>query len=156
MGGKQTLTEPLQSGPMDDPLQRACVSLAIHGDHLVPDELTSLLGHQPDVGVRKGEIYSSANRRTQQARSGLWISRADYREPPCIDKQIADLLNSFPDDLALWRRLTTDFDCYINVGVWFTDDSWTGGFDLEPHTLRMLGERGLKVDFDMYAPGVSN
>lgn len=73
-----------------------------------------------------------------------------------IDNQIADLLNSLPNNLSLWPRLTTDFDCYINVGVWFTDNSWTGGFCLQAQTLRMLGERGLKVDFDMYAPGVSN
>lgn len=141
---------------MEDPLRRACVSLAIHGDHLVPDELTSLLGCQPDVGVRKDETYSTSSGGTREARSGLWISRGCYREPPCIDKQIADLLNGLPGEHTLWTRLTTDFDCYINVGVWFMEDSWTGGFGLQAQTLRMLGERGLKVDFDMYAPGVSN
>ena len=65
---------------MNDPLQRACVSLAIHGDDLVPDELSALLGVQPDVGVRKGETFGSRGRpgTAITAATGKWIRASDY------------------------------------------------------------------------------
>lgn len=142
---------------MNDSLQRAEVSLLIHGDELIPDELTSLLGVQPEIGVRKGETYTRPGHRgALTARSGMWIVGSGDREPPKIDEQIAGLLGSMPEDVDVWADLTTRFDCYVAVGLWFTDESWTGGFILEPKTLGMLAERRLTIDFDMYAPAASD
>ncbi len=139
-----------------DNLHRASVTLLIHGDDLVPEELTSLMGRQPMIGARKGGTFPGHNGREVTARTGKWILGTGYREPPCIDQQINELLSSFPAGADLWQDLTTRFDCYVTVGVYFDDDSWTGGIVLEAQTLRMLGERGLAIDFDMYAPGASN
>lgn len=141
---------------MNDPLQRASVTLLIHGDDLVPDELNSLLGCQPTIGARKGETFIGHNGRLVTARTGKWVLATDLREPPCIDEQITELLNSLPEDISVWHGLTTRFDCYVTVGIWFAEDSWTGGFVLEPQSLSMLGERRLAIDFDIYAPGASN
>lgn len=139
-----------------DPLQRASVTLLINDDDLVPEELTALLGREPDTGVRKGESFVPHHGGVRTARTGMWHLSTGYREPPNIDQQITELLRSLPDSLAIWGDLTTRFDCcYITVGVYFADDSWTGGIFLEPQTLLMLGERGLAIDFDMYAPGAS-
>jgi hypothetical protein len=141
---------------MDDPLQRASVTLLIHGDDLVPEELTALLGREPEIGVRKGQTFVAQRSRVSIARTGKWILGTGYREPPSIDTQIRELLNSLPAGLDIWSDLTARFDCLLTVGVYFADDSWTGGILLEAQTLRMLGERGLAIDFDMYAPGASN
>jgi hypothetical protein len=141
---------------MDDPLQRASVTLLIHGDDLVPEELTALLGREPEIGVRKGQTFVAQRSRVIIARTGKWILGTGYREPPSIDTQIRELLNSLPAGLDIWSDLTARFDCLLTVGVYFADDSWTGGILLEAQTLRMLGERGLAIDFDMYAPGASN
>jgi hypothetical protein len=138
-----------------DKLQRACVTLLIHGDDLVPEELTALLGRQPEIGVRKGETYFGYDVRGRPARTGMWHFGTDYREPPFIDEQITELLGSLSNNFDAWSDLTARFDCYVTVGVYFADDSWTGGIVLQPQTLRMLGERGLAIDFDMYAPGAS-
>jgi Domain of unknown function (DUF4279) len=141
---------------MNDPLQRASVTLLIHGDDLVPDELTSVMGRQPRTGVRKGECFKGHNGRSVTARTGMWQIGTGYREPPSIDEQITELLKSLPERSDLWHDLTARFDCYVTVGVYFANDSWTGGIILQPQTLRMLAERGLPIDFDMYAPAASN
>jgi hypothetical protein len=142
---------------MNDPLQRASVTLLINDDDLVPEELTALLGREPDTGVRKAESFVAHHGRLVTARTGMWHLGTGYREPPDIDQQISELLGSLPDSLAIWSDLTTRFECcYITVGVYFADHSWTGGIFLKPQTLLMLGQRGLAIDFDMYAPGASN
>lgn len=143
---------------MNDPLQRACVTLLINGDDLIPEELTALLGQHPEIGVRKGETFMGRGRpgTAVTARTGMWHFGTGYREPPRIDQQVIQLLTRLPEDANIWTDLTTKYVCYVAVGVYFSDDSWTGGFTLEPVTLRMLGERGLTIDFDMYAPAASH
>ena len=140
---------------MNDYLQRASVTLLIHGDDLIPDELTTLLGCEPEFATRKGETSIIRNRGTVVARRGQWHLGTGDREPPCIDQQINELLAKLPDDIALWNSLTERFDCYLALGVFFVDDSWTAGIMLQPKTLYMVGERGLLLDFDMYAPAAS-
>lgn len=139
---------------MNDSLHRASVTLLIQGDHLVPDELSAILGVQPEVGVRKGESFASRGRpgTAVTASTGKWIFGTGYREPPNIDEQIAELLSTLPDCAETWNDLTTMFDCYVTVGAYFMTDSWTGGLVLRPGTLGMLAERGLAIDFDIYAP----
>lgn len=142
---------------MNDPLQRASVTLLINDDDLVPEELTAVLGREPTRGVRKGESFVAHHGRVITAQTGMWHLGTGDREPPDIDQQITDLLGNLPGSLAIWSDLTTRFDCCcIAVGVYFADDSWTGGIFLGSQTLLMLGERGLAIDFDMYAPGASN
>ncbi len=152
------MNDPVNSARLNDPLQRASVTLLIRDDDLVPEELTALLGRNPDHAVRKGETFISRGRAGHEvtAKTGMWLAGSGWRAPPNIDEQITDLLRSLPDSLSLWNDLTKRFDCYVTVGLYFDDDSWTGGIVLEAETLRMLGERGLAIDFDMYAPGASN
>ena len=139
-----------------DNLKRAMATLLIYGDELVPDELTALLGAPPKLGVRRGESFVGHQGNLITAKTGRWDVGTGWREPPCIDKMICEVLHSLAEGTELWRDLTTRFDCYLSVGLYFYDDSWTGGITLEPQTLRMLGERGLALDLDMYAPGASN
>jgi hypothetical protein len=85
----------------------------------------------------------------------MWQVGTGYPQPPSVDDQITELLDSLPENCDLWNDVTGRFDCHVTVGIYFADDSWTGGIVLESQTLRMLGERGLAIDFDMYAPGTS-
>jgi hypothetical protein len=43
-----------------DNLKRATVSVLIDGDDLVPAEITTLLGANPRLGVRKDEVFLGA------------------------------------------------------------------------------------------------
>lgn len=117
-----------------------------------------MLGAEPDLGVRKGETFMNrgAVGSVITANTGKWHLGTGVREPCNVSEQIAELLNRVPDDPHVWTELTNRFVCFISVGAWFIDDSWTGGLTIEPRTLGMLAERGLAIDFDMYAPAASD
>lgn len=138
-----------------DNLERASVTLLIDGDDLVPEEVTAMLGAEPEVSVRKGETFVSRGRPglTVTASTGKWILGTGYCRPPSIDTQIMELLNRLAGDIEVWNDIHSRFNCYVTVGVYFDEDSWTGGIILEAETLRLLADRGLAIDFDMYAPG---
>ena len=136
-----------------DNLQRASVSFSISDDNLNPTEISSLLGAEPSRGVRKGETFYGQQGRPVQARTGMWQIGSGYSTAPELDAQIAALLNRMTNNLKVWTKLTRRYNCYLSVGGWFND--WTGGFTLKAATLRLLGERGLSLDFDLYAPAAS-
>jgi Domain of unknown function (DUF4279) len=140
-----------------DNLERASVTLLIDGDDLVPEEVTAMLGAEPEVGVRKGETFVSRGSPslTVTASTGKWILGTGDRRPPSIDTQIMELLSGLAGDIKVWNEIHSRFNCYVTVGVYFDEDSWTGGIVLEADTLRLLADRRLAIDFDMYAPGAS-
>ena len=137
-----------------DSLERGSATLLIFGDDLVPDEITALLGTSPRLGVRNGEKFVASNGKEVVAPTGKWIFGGDYRSPPSLDEQISQLLLALPNDPKIWDDLTSRFDCCLSVGAYFAD--WTGGITLEPATLKLLAERNLPIDFDMYAPNASD
>jgi hypothetical protein len=70
--------------------------------------------------------------------------------PGDLDGQIAGLLAGTTEDLAVWQRLTSAYDADIFCGLFLEEGN--EGISLSPQTLRLLGERGIKLDFDIYAP----
>ena len=137
-----------------DNLERAMVSLLIHGDELVPEEVSALLGALPDIGVRKGESFLSSSGKTIAAKTGRWTFTLGWRAAPDIDELIMELLGALSEKVEVWDDLAARFDCYLSVGLYFVD--CTGGMVFRPGTLRAVGERGLTLDFDMYASVASS
>jgi hypothetical protein len=62
-----------------DNLQRACVSLSIDEDDLVPSEVTALLGAEPRLGVAKDETFLASHGKYIQARTGMWQFGGDRK-----------------------------------------------------------------------------
>jgi hypothetical protein len=112
-----------------------------------------LLGAEPVVGVRKGEIYLGYGGKQKEAKTGRWQLSTGYESLPHIGRQISSLLDKLTSDLNVWQDMKERFGCHISVGGYFKD--WTGGFFLEADTLILLVDRGLGVDFDLYAPDTS-
>ncbi|WP_158453932.1 DUF4279 domain-containing protein [Novosphingobium sp. MD-1] len=139
---------------MTDALQRAIVSLSITEDELDPDEITTLLAAKPQLGVRKGETFTSYDGKQITARTGMWRFGGDWENAPIIGNQIATLFERLTQDLTIWKSVTSRFHCHVSVGGYFRD--WTGGLTLEPGALMLLAERGLAIDFDLYAPIASD
>ena|SRR5689334_3702103 len=137
-----------------DSLQRASATLVVTGDNLDASELTALLGQTPALGVGKGQSFAASHGAEIKARTGNWTFGGDWRSPPNIDEQIAELLSALPSDLNVWGELTSRFDCWLTVGAYLKD--WTGGLTLAPVTLKLLAERHLSIDFDLYAPAASD
>ena len=135
---------------MTDALQRAIVSLYISDDDLDPQEITDLLGGKPRLAVRKGEVFTGHRGDQITARTGQWLFGGDWENEPSISQQIATLLSQLTQDLDVWKSLTDRFHCYVAVGGYF--NARTGGVTLEPQALMLMAERGLAIDFDLYAP----
>ena len=136
-----------------DSLQRAAVSVLIDGDDLIPSHITALLGQVPRLGVCKGEVFSATHGKQIEAKTGMWQFGGDWESPPDLDRQIANLLTSLTGEMSAWEGVTDGFNCYLSVGGYFHD--WTGGMLLQPNTLKLLAERNLAIDFDLYAPAAS-
>ena len=136
-----------------DNLQRAIVSLLIDGDDLVPAEVTKTLRSSPQLGVVKGQAYLVTDGRTIEAKTGMWQFRGDWESSPHLDRQIGDILSALTSDISAWKEITTRFHCHISIAGYFHD--WTGGMKLSPDTLKLLADRSLPIDFDLYAPAIS-
>ena len=105
-----------------------------------------MLGAQPTLGVRKGETFRASHGRHVEASTGKWHFGGEWRSPPDLDAQIAELLLALPNDRGLWEELTKQFHCYLSVGAYLLE--WTGGLTLAPVTTKLLAERQLPIDFD--------
>ncbi len=138
---------------MTDALQRAIATLWIDGDDLDPEEITRLLGGNPRSDVRKGQTFLDQSDRLITARTGRWRFGGDWENEPNVGDQIAVLLAQLSQDLDVWTSITSRYHCYMCVGGYLR--GWTGGITFEPHILTLLAERGLSIDFDLYAPDMS-
>jgi len=137
-----------------DSLQRATVSLLIDGDDLVPSEVTAILGGSPQFGVVKGEVFVAKHGKKTESTTGKWRFGGDWESPPHLDRQISEVLSGLTDDMSSWMEVTSRYHCYLSVGGYFND--WTGGMTLSPETLKLLADRNLPIDFDLYAPAASD
>ena len=54
------------------------------------------------------------------------------------------------DDLAVWRRLADRFRVDVFCGFFMRDAN--EGISVSPLTLKRLGERGIELGLDIYAP----
>jgi hypothetical protein len=132
-------------------IHRAVATLRIIGSDLEPERITAILGGEPTRAERKGqEIVSADGKRTRLARFGHWRREAEATQPSDINAQVKQLLNGLTKDLSVWHSLTKQFKVDIFCS-WFMNES-NEGEDINPETLLLLGERGISLGLDIYAP----
>lgn len=132
-------------------VHRAVATLRIIGDDLKPEEVSSLLGAAPSHSHTKGqELPSKEGRPPRIARFGRWSVDAPATEPENLDLQVAQILEGLSNDLELWRSLAKQYKVDLFCG-WFMKES-NEGVDIKPVTLAALGQRGISLALDIYAP----
>lgn len=132
-------------------LERAVATLRISGDDLIPDDISQRLGASPTRAQRKGEVIPiGTSGRSRIARTGLWMLSANDTAPENLDGQVAELLGRLSTDLSVWRSLSKRFDIDLFCG-WFMGGS-NEGVEIASATLLALGERGIRLGIDLYAP----
>jgi hypothetical protein len=133
-------------------LARSAASLRIAGDDLVPEEVSLLLGAQPTHAQRKGqELPSKFGVRV--ARFGHWRLHAEETKPENLDAQVAEILDQLTTNLDVWHDLASRFRIDLFCG-WFMEEG-NEGVCISPSTLQALGERGIKLGLDIYAPSTT-
>jgi hypothetical protein len=132
-------------------LGSTAASLGFAGDDLDPAEITRLVGYEPSFAGRKGEPRRSASTSREFApyRTGLWTLRAPNREPGDLDAQIRELLASVTDNPETWKRLKR-YEPHIFCGLFMKETN--EGEVITVSTLKMLADRGIEMQFDIYAP----
>jgi Domain of unknown function (DUF4279) len=129
-------------------INRAVATLRVRGEELNPSEITRLLGSEPTYAYSKGEVLARPKGRI--AKFGMWQLEAAPLEPSDFNTQVASLLDQLTQELQIWQELTAKYDISLFCG-WFMRES-NEGEDLSSKTLISLGQRGLSLGLDIYAP----
>jgi hypothetical protein len=124
-------------------------ALRVIGDDVVPQEISALLGAEPTHAQRKGDTVPTTSG-GRIAAFGLWRLSAPDKEPEDLDGQVSWLLSQLTQDLEAWRFISRQFRIDLFCG-WFMDGT-NEGVSLSPATLLALGERGIELGVDLYAP----
>jgi Domain of unknown function (DUF4279) len=131
----------------------ACsVRLRFFGKDLDPDEITQLLGVEPTVSYRKGDILRGKQYDIVQ-KIGSWRLAIEKSVDVELEDQINELLDRLPPDLNIWQDLTKRFEADLFCGLWM--ERWNRCLDFAPQTLLRIGERGLRLDLDIYAENIN-
>jgi hypothetical protein len=128
------------------------ITLRIIGDTLDPKEITTTLKHQPTIAYQKGDdMLRSDGSIIKAARFGRWSLRFTPESLPfedCCDA-VEHILTLFPDNIEVWRSITslhrTDF--FIGLRL----EAENRGIEVSPKLMLSLGERGVKIGFDIYS-----
>lgn len=128
----------------------SATTLRLFGEILEPSEVTILLGCQPSVTERKGEVIRYSSGRERIAKYGQWRLEAVDAKPGDIENQIRYLLGQVSDDMEVWKRLSENFDIDIFCGLFM--NTANDGVSLSPELMVMLGQRGIALSLDVYEP----
>lgn len=132
-------------------IAQSSAGLSFFGDDLDPVEFTRLLGGKPTYAIKKGDLHTyPPNQSPRIARTGSWRLNSEYEAGDQLDRQIADILKRLTSDLAIWADLVSRFKVRMFCGVWLDEEDLGQGLTLTPQTLLSLGERGIKLDLDIY------
>jgi hypothetical protein len=126
-------------------------SLTVVGAQVDPDEITRLLGADPDRSHRVGDLVST--RSTARRTTGAWTisTAATIPDTAPLATHVSALLARVTSDLAIWRSLGGRHSLRVFVG-WFMTRANEGTL-LGPALLEELGQRCLCLDFDVYSMG---
>ena len=140
-----------RSGPAMSTISKTKVSLRFQGDLLQPEDLSRDLGCAPNLAAAKGHPWHTPQGTARIARTGMWHKRVEACSSGDIDGQVSELLSLMTSDLAVWKRLTTDFQADVFCGLFL--DEMNQGIELGRTTLQTLAARGLLIGLDVYGAG---
>lgn len=131
------------------PVDSASVSLRIVGHDVDPAEISTLLSCESTEAARTGDVLTRPDGRTRTVPKGFWRLSTDRQATDLAD-QIESLLAKLTSDVAVWQSLTDRFDVDLFCGLFL--ETTNRGIELPARLLSALGERHLRIGFDIYAP----
>ena len=129
-------------------VNETAASLIVYGEDLDPDHVTKMLGCLPSKAFRKGEVLGKPGR-TRIAKSGHWSLSASRATAGDLNAQCMELFGKTSDDLSVWRRLAEDYQVELFVGAFLKGTN--EGLSILPETLASVGERHVRLEFDIYS-----
>jgi hypothetical protein len=130
--------------------EKSVASLRIIGDALIPEDITKRLGTAPSKAYRKGEIRQTKGGSTVEHKTGFWSLHALAKYPEDLNIQVVELLSKLTNDLNVWRNLSEQYKIDVFCGLFMENSN--DGVTLSPTVMALLGERGIELGLDIYAP----
>ena len=81
-------------------------------------------------------------------KTGGWRLAVEENPQGDLDAQIKELFAQLSSDLSIWRELASKFEIDVFCGVFMKTGN--DGVDFSAATLRLLWERGARLDLDIY------
>jgi Domain of unknown function (DUF4279) len=134
------------------PIPWFSISLTVSADDLDPDEITRLLGVQPDRAQRKGVPLPRHDGSPGRVPTfGAWSIRLLREETTewDVEEAIALVLDRVAVNDEVWRQAVSNTNVRIFIGL--TLDTFNRGFGFAPALLKRIGDLGIQLDFDVYA-----
>jgi hypothetical protein len=133
------------------PIEWFSITLRIIAEDLIPDDVSKLMGCEPDASQQKGKpVLREDGSVMRVARFGAWklnLKPEDTDEWECAEAMML-VLRRLPSSIGLWHRLAKRYKVDFFVGL--SMPSKNKGFVLSPAVMRYLGDRGIAVGFDVY------
>jgi len=87
------------------------------------------------------------------ARTGSWNRSSGEAEGDALDAQIDLILSPLTPDLRVWKDLGARFKLDMFCGIWM--DAANQGTGLSPAGMKLLADRGIPLELDIYFEGSS-
>ncbi len=130
-------------------VHKSKLSLRVSGESLVPTEITHLLGASPTFSQARGDsIRVNDGTSVRIARFGMWLLSVNDRSPENLEGQLRELFEQLTDNLNVWRQIQKDYSADILCGLFMQGSN--EGFAISTGAMRMIADRGLTIEFDMY------
>jgi hypothetical protein len=142
---------PAGTVQLGGPINWFKITLRIVGENLVPEEITAVMGREPDDAHQKDKpLYRRDGTLMRIPKSGGWraVLRPDSTDEWSCGEAILELLATIPSDVSVWHALTEKYTVELFVGLKIPDTNRE--FYLSPKLLAYLGERNIGVGFDIY------
>ena len=132
-------------------ITRSAATLCLMGEDLLPEEVTRLLGHAPSRSYSRGQLrLTNAAGEEFFHQHGAWMLIAQESESTDLNTQVAALLGKLAQELAVWKALGEPYRINLFCGLFMAQANEGAG--LSSANLLALGERGIALDLDIYAP----
>ena len=130
-------------------LHHSFAALRIGGDSLKPDAISRVLGCSPTLGYVKGQIEPSKWKAVVR-KTGGWHLDAAEQQPGNLDAHVAELFGRVNTDLTVWATLSREYEIDLFC-VYFMSET-DEGLEVSVETLKVLGDRGIKLGLSIYMP----
>jgi hypothetical protein len=136
-------------------ISQSDATLIIGGDDLIPVQITKLLGCEPDFSHAKNdEVKINNTGNTRIANTGMWQIRTKRLNPENLDAQISEIFNKLSPDMSIWKSLNNKYKINLFCGIFMKEGN--EGMSISPVSLKILSDRGVRLDLDIYGPNEEN
>ncbi len=142
---------PIGTVTIGGPIGWFSLSLHVTADDMNPDAVSELLGVKPTAFQTKGvPLLREDGTIKRIPKFGRWTLQVKAAETDewDIEEIIRALFDRLPSELDTWRKVGAHGTVHLSVGLSLSASS--GEFSLNSDLMTFLGERGVRLDCDVY------